>query len=609
MPGKQCSIQRIFAFLVTLIFLVGFAHQIAAQKRAPATSQLFITNTNAGSPPTLELQVYGMTSQGEPLQLASQTFTLRHNDLPVTSYEFGGNKEVGTFTVFLIDIPGGVSAQFSAIQNAIQQYASVPVMKEQVDALAIYQVGENGPQQLMAPDRFYNSVTNFFSNPLTPSTGATALIDSTVNLLEQIPALKPDPAMAAALVVISDGTDAVSTQYQAEDVAARAVELGIPIHTISLTNEDLPPQGQQQGQDYLTQIASTSRGLAVKMENATDWAIIWNRITGFRNQAIIRYQVADLQGGTFPVALGLVDEPGVTAVADITVPSNMPSIVIDLPAESRTLTLPSLDVVTLHFTTSVRWLDGVERTLTAAQLVVNGVPQELPIADIADFTVELTNLGYGANTFQIAVLDDQGMRATSPVITVLINEGRRDVPEELDAGGGFVQSLVRGLVIVLVLAILGGGLFFIWRQGLLTNIPALLPRGRSHDGRTARSRRHGEGPRVTYEVPEEDDGPRVLARLVVLDAISQMPPDMPLIGAQVRLGRSPQQADIAFENDITVSRLHATMMLEGVNYRIFDEGSTSGTWVNEKQVPEYGIQLTDGDEIHLGAVHLRFYQP
>ena len=49
-------------------------------------------------------------------------------------------------------------------------------------------------------------------------------------------------------------------------------------------------------------------------------------------------------------------------------------------------------------------------------------------------------------------------------------------------------------------------------------------------------------------------------------------------------------------------------MLEGTHYRIFDENSTSGTWVNERQVPDYGLELEDGDEIHLGAVHLRFRQ-
>ncbi len=602
MPGKQWRILGIMAVIVGLLWVHGNGRSLRAQ--AERSPQLFITATNADSPPILELQVYGIGPQGDSLDLNSQAISLRHNDLPVTDYTFGGSKEVGTFTVFLIDIPEGVSGQFEAIQNAIKQFAGPPVMKEQVDAVAIYQVGQNNARSLLPPERFQNGVANFFFNPLIPSTGATALIDSSVNLLEQIPSLKPDPAMAAALVILSDGTDAVSTQFQANDIAARANELGIPVHTIWLSNEDLPPTGQQQGEDYLIQVASNARGLAVKMENPTDWAIIWNRITSFRNQTIIRYQTPDLQGGTFPVELAIVGQPETAVTTEINVPANMPSIFIELPEESRVLALPNVTApIRLRFTTNIRWLDGVERALTAAQLVVNGVPQEINVAEIGEFTAEISNLGYGANTIQVAVLDDQGMRATSPVITLQVNEGRQDIPEELATGGGLVQTLARWLAILLVIAVLAGGLFFIWRQGLLGSLSSLLPRGRS--------RRHkNSGPQVTYEPAEEEaDGPRVLARLVVLDAISQMPSEMPLIGVQVRLGRSPQQADIAFENDITVSRLHATMMLEGTHYRIFDEGSTSGTWVNEKQVPEYGTQLADGDEIHMGAVHLRFYQP
>jgi pSer/pThr/pTyr-binding forkhead associated (FHA) protein len=41
---------------------------------------------------------------------------------------------------------------------------------------------------------------------------------------------------------------------------------------------------------------------------------------------------------------------------------------------------------------------------------------------------------------------------------------------------------------------------------------------------------------------------------------------------------------------------------------LFDENSTSGSWVNGRQVPEYGVELADGDEIHLGAVHMMFRQ-
>lgn len=603
MPGKQWHILGILAFMIGLLWLGGNGRVLTAQGEPSA--QLFITATNAGSPPILELQLYGIDARGEPLDLHSQAITLRHNGLPATAYEFGGSKEVGVFTLFLIDIPEGVNDQFAAVEQAIKQYAAPPVMKEQVDAVAIYEVGENGPRSLLPPDRFYNSVTNFFESLPPPSSGPTALIDSAVTLLAQIPDLKPDPAMAASLVIISDGTDAVSTQYQRQDVAARANELGIPVHTIWLVNNNLSALGQQQGQDYMTQVASNARGLAVKIESPTDWAIIWNRIISFRNQTIIRYQVPDLQGGTFPVELALLDQPETTATAEIRVPINMPSILIDLPEESRTLTLPNLDSpVRLRLTTSTRWLDGVARTLTAAQLVVNGVPQEVKVTEINAFIAEIGNLGYGANTLQLAVLDEQGMRATSPVITLQVNQGRQNIPSELDAGGGIIQTVARGMAALLILLVVAAGLFVIWRQGWLKNLPLQLPRGRSR-------RRASAGPQITYE-PEaaaDEDGPRILARLVVLEAISKMPPEMPLIGAQVRLGRSLQQADIAFENDITVSRLHATMMLEGIYYRIFDEGSTSGTWVNGKQVPEYGAQLADGDEINLGAVHLRFYQP
>ena len=76
-----------------------------------------------------------------------------------------------------------------------------------------------------------------------------------------------------------------------------------------------------------------------------------------------------------------------------------------------------------------------------------------------------------------------------------------------------------------------------------------------------------------------------------------------------RFGRSSNQADIVFKNDGTVSRLHSTIAQEGSEYRLYDEQSTSGTWVNEQRVPDYGIQLVDGDEIRLGAVRLRFRQP
>jgi pSer/pThr/pTyr-binding forkhead associated (FHA) protein len=85
-----------------------------------------------------------------------------------------------------------------------------------------------------------------------------------------------------------------------------------------------------------------------------------------------------------------------------------------------------------------------------------------------------------------------------------------------------------------------------------------------------------------------------------------MPPHIELSAVEHRIGRSPVQADIVLENDITVSRLHASIVLEGSDYRIYDEGSSSGTWVNGQKLPDYGHQLLDGDEIRLGDAWMRY---
>jgi pSer/pThr/pTyr-binding forkhead associated (FHA) protein len=97
--------------------------------------------------------------------------------------------------------------------------------------------------------------------------------------------------------------------------------------------------------------------------------------------------------------------------------------------------------------------------------------------------------------------------------------------------------------------------------------------------------------------------------LEILESVTRMPPIVDLTAVEHRLGRSPAQSDIVFENDITVSRLHASIVLEESGYTLYDEGSTSGTWLNEQAVTQRGQSLRDGDEIRLGAAVMRFRLP
>jgi hypothetical protein len=73
----------------------------------------------------------------------------------------------------------------------------------------------------------------------------------------------------------------------------------------------------------------------------------------------------------------------------------------------------------------------------------------------------------------------------------------------------------------------------------------------------------------------------------------------------VALGRDPKLAEIVFK-DKSVSRLHARIMISGGEFRLYDEGSASGTYHNYERVGLTPHTLQDNDDVHLGRVHLRF---
>jgi hypothetical protein len=227
------------------------------------------------------------------------------------------------------------------------------------------------------------------------------------------------------------------------------------------------------------------------------------------------------------------------------------------------------------------------------------------VEDIGDFTAELTNLKFGANSIEIVVTDEQGLRATNPPTVITISEGEQNIPQDLRPGRELGNIVLDIFLVLVVLAVIVGIIYWIMRSG---RIPTLFPKGRSKQSQGGVTYATSETSEDAKAAMEGFGRPVIQAYLEVIASITEMPQYIELSGPAVRLGRTPTQSDIAFREDLTVSRHHANLMLEGRHYRIFDEGSTSGTWVNGRQVPEYGVELIDGDEIHLGAVHLLFRQ-
>ena len=446
-----------FAWLLFIsLALVSLLIPVYAQGR-----ELIITGTDASSAPTVEFTLIGRDSAGSPIDFNGLELTVRHDGVVVPA----ANVEVipdgvatGTFTLFLLDVPNGVANSLPEIQGVVTGFAVPEYMQEPVDYVGVYQVGAAASSTLLGPENFNNSVINLFANPLTPESGRTALYDSLGNLLNNIGSLKPNEDIQPAIIVMSDGTDAVSASFDADQISQLAASLGVPVNTVWLPNDNLvDPDEIAEGQAFLQGVATSTGGVATNLDDASGINAIYNLIAGRRSQTLIRYSVETMAGGDHTIEVSMALDPNARAQAVFNVPAEAPTVVINIPPESRTLQLQDINTpVTLNLSTTVDWVDGVQREVTSADLIVNGLQvAALDPATLSSFTVDINNFVYGENRIQISIVDSEGNGATSGPVVLTINEGETVIPETLQEPG-FASGLMSSL-----------GEYWIWLVGCL----------------------------------------------------------------------------------------------------------------------------------------------
>jgi hypothetical protein len=96
------------------------------------------------------------------------------------------------------------------------------------------------------------------------------------------------------------------------------------------------------------------------------------------------------------------------------------------------------------------------------------------------------------------------------------------------------------------------------------------------------------------------------ARLVLVEGDASLPQSVEIVGSNTRIGRDSSLSNVVLD-DPRVSRYHCRIAEEGDDiFRIYDEGSTSGTYVNYKPVDIRGQVLQHGDQVHIGPIGMRF---
>lgn len=99
-------------------------------------------------------------------------------------------------------------------------------------------------------------------------------------------------------------------------------------------------------------------------------------------------------------------------------------------------------------------------------------------------------------------------------------------------------------------------------------------------------------------------------RLVFLSENSANEPEKVIVleSDEITIGRSAKEADVVV-NSPTIHPLHARILRdEQGNLKLFDCNSETGTWIRYAPVGKYGAELHDGDLIQLGQEVFRFEQ-
>jgi hypothetical protein len=99
------------------------------------------------------------------------------------------------------------------------------------------------------------------------------------------------------------------------------------------------------------------------------------------------------------------------------------------------------------------------------------------------------------------------------------------------------------------------------------------------------------------------------ARLVLHSAPKgqgNSPTEIPLGEGNTTFGSDARQAKVIFATSM-ISPLHARITrTDQEHFKLFDEGSGSGTWLNYAPVSQYGARLDHGDQVQFGAIIYRF---
>ncbi len=544
--------------------------------------------------------------------------------------------DVGTELVIVIDADtafeqrdeaGGLSRR-EKVRDSLIRYANLFMDPMQLDSVTIIvPEGESGRILDKAGMTFPNEVINAINFYEPVELGEPALNDLMQMALEQM-ALSRDEGRFQAILLITDA-GSLDEQLDFDSLVENAQAGGVALYGAIL--------GSRADEDEimnLSRLTDPSGGDLAHMREPVHADELYEAIQQRANRIKVSYRSSLDTSGPHTVSAELsgsraesnfellVEPPSVQMAVDNSRPIRRVATEPDMPYEQMEPNRQPL-------VAQVSWPDEQPRILESATLLVNGT--EMPVENtifgddgLLTFDWDIRFFDEGTYELQILVIDELGLEGISDPLPLTIEIERPLIPPTLppptespllptalprSQPEAIPRSLLlmgaAGLILFLVLFVFGLGTLFLLRGNRDAKNASIQPVSSSplpHSGQSSYS-----DPGATYVMPPEFASDHTVgAFLETLENALDQSKLIPIAANNVALGRDAKRAEIVFE-DRSVSRLHARIMESRGVYRVYDEGSASGTYVNYERIGLSPRTLKDKDHLHLGRVHLRFH--
>ncbi len=652
--------RRLLAYL-TLIFLILISSWIlvqtsramaASSSQAAATSQPGATPQATGSPqvptgaqallsaPTIEafprITTYLDVRDSNGLfvsGLQASQVNILEDDKPVPLLELNEVQPGAQFVLalnpgrsfFIRDANG--NTRFGSIQQTLQSW-----IRQQPDAgnndLSL--IISSGPQILhsSSPQQLADALQTYQPGQV-PENPDLNILSSAV---ETVADVTPRPGMGRAVLFITS-LPSIDLTVGLKSLAGSAVQQGVHISIWLVASQD---QAGSPVAMQLQDLANQTHGQYSFFSGSEALPDITSILQPIEESYSLSYQSKIASSVPHKIAAQIdlggekIETPVQSFELNIQPPNPMfvsppTQIMRQTPEDSRN---PDVDLLPIlqPLDVLIEFPDGFTRPIITSTLFIDGVAVAVNQAAPFDkFTWDLSGyIADGSHTLRVEVVDSLGLRGSSREIPVQVSVRRttQGVMMALYRNGPLLAglaALLAGAVLLLVL-LLGGRIRPVaFGRGIppgskVRPAEKTIPHRRSDpvtqpvlDERGESIARHKPAWMNRLQWPQRRVSPTAFAYLTRLTDADQEGGSTPIAleTDEITIGTDSVRSTLVVD-DPSIEPVHACLRREGETYRLCDQGSVAGTWVNYTPVSSEGVLLEHADLIHIGKAGFRF---